>query len=326
MSDATPPANANPAPAATAGLPEPWRRRGAVTPDGGPLVDIMIPTLNESMHISECINNALEIGPVYVLDSFSKDGTQQMARDAGATVIEHPFENYSRQKNWGLDNLPFTAPWTFILDADERITPALRDEIHRIARDANAHSGYLVNRVVIFMGRQIRRGGLYPSWNLRFFKRGACRYEDRSVHEHMLCAGEVGHLKHLMLHIRRESISKYLEKHIKYADMESEEWFKSYLGRGGGARAQSLFRDSLRYRQWLRRKVWPTLPFKPLIRLVYMYIFRLGFLDGAAGWHLACLMSNYEYMIGLLYRDKIARSRATEERERKESARLASRT
>lgn len=326
MSDATPPANANPAPAATAGLPEPWRQRGAVTPDGGPLVDIMIPTLNESMHISECINNALEIGPVYVLDSFSKDGTQQMARDAGATVIEHPFENYSRQKNWGLDNLPFTAPWTFILDADERITPALRDEIHRIARDANAHSGYLVNRVVIFMGRQIRRGGLYPSWNLRFFKRGACRYEDRSVHEHMLCAGEVGHLKHLMLHIRRESISKYLEKHIKYADMESEEWFKSYLGRGGGARAQSLFRDSLRYRQWLRRKVWPTLPFKPLIRLVYMYIFRLGFLDGAAGWHLACLMSNYEYMIGLLYRDKIARSRATEERERKESARLASRT
>jgi glycosyltransferase involved in cell wall biosynthesis len=312
--------SATPAPAQPA-PPEPWRTRGTL-PDGSPLVNVMIPTFNERAHIAQCVRNALEVGPVFVLDSFSTDGTQDLARAAGATVIEHPFENYSRQKNWGLDNLPLTAPWTFILDADERITPSLRDEILRVARDPGAKSGYLVNRVVLFMGRQIRHGGLFPSWNLRFFKRGACRYEDRSVHEHMLCAGEVGRLRDLMLHIRRESISKYLEKHIRYADMESEEWYKSHVGKGGGARAESLFRDSLRYRQWLRRKVWPWLPFKPLIRIVYMYAFRLGFLDGAAGWHLACLMANYEYMIGLLFRDKVRASTDRAALREREAARL----
>jgi len=301
-----------------------WRTLG-VTPDGASLVDVMIPTYNEAAHITQAVTNALQVGPVYVLDSLSTDGTQELARAAGATVVEHRFENYSRQKNWGLDNLPMRSAWTFILDADERITPALRDEIHRVARDPNAKAGYLVNRVVIFMGRQIRHGGLFPSWNLRFFKRGGCRYEDRSVHEHMLCAGETGRLDDLMLHIRRESISKYLEKHIKYADMESEEWVKSYLGFGGGAKAESLFRDSLRYRQWLRRKVWPGLPLKPLIRFVYMYVFRLGFMDGAAGWHLSCLLANYEYMIAMLYRDKVARSQAETARAQKEAERLATR-
>ncbi len=274
-----------------------------------PLIEVMIPTYNESMHIEEAVRNALEVGPVYVLDSFSTDGTQDMARRAGATVVEHKFVDYAKQKNWGLDHLPFKGKWIFILDADERITPQLREELKRLASDPDARAGYFVNRVVIFMGRQIRHGGLFPSWNLRFFKRGTCRYEDRSVHEHMLCNGETGYTQNLMLHIRRETISQYIAKHIRYADMESTEWIHAATGAGGGAQAERLFKDSLRWRQWVRRVIWPNLPFKPLIRFVYMYIVRLGFLDGRPGWHLACLMATYEYMIGLLYKDKLARSR-----------------
>jgi glycosyltransferase involved in cell wall biosynthesis len=296
-------------------LPEPQPRLGSSQDAGAeavataekPRIEVMIPTFNEASHISEAVKNALQIGPVLVLDSFSTDGTQQLAREAGATVIEHPFENYSRQKNWGLDNLPFQGDWVFILDADERITPPLREELLRVVRTPGSAAGYYVNRVVIFMGRQIRHGGLFPSWNLRFFKRGACRYEDRSVHEHMLCNGPTDYLKHLMLHIRRESISQYIAKHIRYADMESGEWLKYTLGRGGGASPGRLFSKSLRYRQWIKREIWPRLPFKPLIRFVYMYFAKLGFLDGRAGWHLACLMASYEYMIGLLYRDKLDR-------------------
>ena len=276
-------------------------------PDGTPLVEVMIPTLNEAQHIREAVENARKLGPVFVLDSFSTDGTQQIAREAGATVVEHKFENYSRQKNWGLENLPFTGKWLFILDADERVTPDLQREIHSAALRKDGIVGCYVNRIVIFMGKEIRHGGLFPSWNLRLFRRGSCRYEDRSVHEHMLADGPTDYLDHLMLHIRRESITQYIAKHIRYADMESDEWLKARMGQGGGAKAEHLFRDTLRWRQWLRRSVWPSLPFKPSIRLFYMYIFRLGFLDGAPGWHLACLMANYEYMIALLYKDKIHR-------------------
>lgn len=272
-----------------------------------PLIDVMIPTFNEASHIRETVENARKIGAVYVLDSFSTDGTQQIAREAGALVLEHKFENYSRQKNWGLDNLPFRGKWIFILDADERITPSLARELKAAALSDSPTVAYYVNRVVIMMGRQIRHGGLFPSWNLRFFRRGTCRYEDRSVHEHMIADGPTGYLKHLMLHIRRESISEYLTKHIKYADLESDEWIKMRVGAGKEARAGRLFRDLLKYRLYLRRDIWPRMPMRPLIRFVYMYFVRFGVLDGRAGWHLAMLMASYEYMIGLLYKEKLFR-------------------
>ena len=270
-----------------------------------PLIDVMIPTFNEAAHIRETVENALKIGRVFVLDSISTNGTQEIARKAGAIVVEHKFENYSRQKNWGLDNLPFTGKWIFILDADERITPELSREIKKIAVANPDQIGYFVNRVVIMMGREIRHGGLYPSWNLRFFQRGLCRYEDRAVHEHMVADGPTGYCKHLMLHIRRESISEYLTKHIRYADLESDEWVKMRMGEGKEARAGRLFRDILKYRLWLRRDIWPRTPMRPLIRFLYMYIWKLGFLDGKPGWHLAMLMASYEYMIGLLYDEKL---------------------
>jgi glycosyltransferase involved in cell wall biosynthesis len=267
-------------------------------------VDVMIPTFNEADHIADVVANASALGRVYVLDSCSTDGTQELARKAGATVVEHKFINYSDQKNWGLDNLPFTGEWVFILDADERITPTLLREIHDRVRTRTV-DGYFVNRMNILMGQTIRHGGFYPSWNLRLFRRGRARYENRSVHEHMMCAGPTDYLRHEMIHIRRETISQYLAKHIRYADMESTEWVRNRLKVGQVDPVNTLFKDLLLYRQWLRREVWPLVPCRPLLRFCYIYFFRLGFLDGRAGWRLAMLMGCYEYMISLLYTDKL---------------------
>ncbi|HRK30561.1 MAG TPA: glycosyltransferase family 2 protein [Tepidisphaeraceae bacterium] len=273
-----------------------------------PKIDIMIPTLNEADHIGECVRNALKLGPVYVLDSFSKDGTQQIARDAGATVIEHEFVNYSAQKNWGIANLPFEGDWIFILDADERLTPSLVKEVRERLARPDAANGYFVNRVLLFMGREIRHGGLYPSWNLRLFRRGKAMYEDRSVHEHMVCEDPVDYLKREMLHIRRETLSQFIDKHVRYADMESNEWVKLKLGVSNVAKPKALFRNILGVRQWLRREIWPRMPVRPLWRFMHMFVLRLGFLDGRPGWHMARLMMSYEYMISLLYRDKLVRA------------------
>jgi glycosyltransferase involved in cell wall biosynthesis len=272
-----------------------------------PRIDIMIPTFNEADHIAETVANARELGDVYVLDSISTDGTQQLARDAGATVVERAFTNYSDQKNWGLDHLPFTGDWIFILDADERLMPALRAEIKTKLARVSRIRGYYVNRVVIFMGKPIRHGGLYPSWNLRLFRRGMARYEERRVHEHMVCNGPTDYLHAEMLHLRRESLSRYLEKHIRYAELESEEWVKWRKGESTMGSSTSLFKDVLALRQWVRRNVWPRLPGRPLWRFMYMFFFRFGFMDGLPGWHLARLMSCYEYMIGLLYKEKLQR-------------------
>ena len=266
--------------------------------------NVLIPTFNEAAHIAETVRTSLSLGDVFVIDSFSTDGTQELARAAGATVVEHRFENYSRQKNWALDNLPFTAEWIFILDADERITPQLRHEVRDRVSGSDCQ-GYYVNRKLLIFGQQVSHGGLYPSWNLRLFRRGRARYEDRSVHEHMVCQGASGYLKNPMLHVRLESISEYVAKHVRYAEMESDEWVKLRLGTSGEASANRLFRRHLRLRQWLRRHAWRHTPMRPLIRWVYMYVIKRGFLDGRAGWRLAWLMANYEYMISTLYRDKI---------------------
>lgn len=269
-------------------------------------IEVLIPTLNEAAVIHDTVRNALSVGPVFVLDSCSTDGTQEIARAAGATVVEHRFEGYARQKNWGLDNLGWNGKWVFILDADERITPQLRAELLKAIQNPKT-DGYFVNRVVLFMGNEIRHGGLYPSWNLRFFRRGRCRYEDRSVHEHMVCDGPTEYLKEEMLHIRGESVHEWIRKHIRYADLESDEWVKLKFGQEAGASAEKLFTKTLKYRQYLRREVWPRTPFKPLLRFVYMYFLRLGILDGAGGRHMALMMAVYEYMIELLYRDKLDR-------------------
>ncbi len=270
-------------------------------------INILIPTLNEAGHIAETVINAARVGDVFVLDSQSTDGTQQIAREAGATVVEHAWEGYARQKNWGLKNIEFTGEWIFILDADERITPELREELLALVEKGTDVDGWYVNRLNLLLGQPVRHGGLYPSWNLRFFRKGSARYEDRSVHEHMVCDGQTGYLKEEMLHIRRETIAEYIQKHIRYADLESDEWVKLKLKLSTGADADKLFRDILRARQWLRRHIWPKCPFRPLLRFAYMYIIRFGVLDGYAGFHLAMLMANYEYMISLLYRDKLHR-------------------
>src|SRR5205814_7626879 len=146
------------------------------------------------------------------------------------------------------------------------------------------------------------------SWNLRLFRRGRARYEARAVHEHMVCDGPTDYLRAEMLHIRLETVSQYLQKHIRYADMESDEWVKLALGSSATAHARELFKDMLKYRQWLRRELWPRMPMRPMWRFGYMYFVRGGFLDGRAGWHLARLMSCYEYMISLLYQEKLAKA------------------
>jgi hypothetical protein len=270
-----------------------------------PLIDVMIPTFNEEGQIREAIEHARRVGPVFVLDSCSTDRTRAIAQEAGATVVEHAFENFSKQKNWGLDNLPLTAPWVLVLDADERVTPSLADELRRIAQDPSSAAAYFTRQIVVFMGRQIRHGGYFPRGKVAFFRHGVCRYEDRAVHERLMCATPVGRCKNPIVHIRRETISQFIAKLIRYADLESDQLLQASgtVGAGPGSPPPRAPGGG----EPLRHRSAPGVPFSPLWRFLRMYILRLGFLDGAAGWHLASLMASAEYMFRLLYREKINR-------------------
>src|SRR5919202_6910494 len=117
---------------------------------GAPL-SVLVPTLDEELNLPACLDSVAWADEVFVVDSFSSDGTLEIARQCGANVVQRTFESYSRQKNWALETLPFRNEWVLILDADERVTPELRNEIGAVVADPSA-DGYYVNRKFIFLG------------------------------------------------------------------------------------------------------------------------------------------------------------------------------
>lgn len=276
------------------------------------MIDVMIIAFNESLNLPHCLA-ALQgwTNRIFVIDSGSTDGTQDIARSFGATVIHHDWEGYARQKNWGLNNLPFEAPWLLIIDADEVITPKLKEHLAAIARKDAAtvpENGFFLNRVTYFLDRPIKHCGYFPSWNLRFFKRGAGRYEDREVHEHMIMPDPVGYIREPMIHDDRRGLEHYIAKHNRYSTLEARALFEE-MQRGPNRKDEANLSSGSRRHRWLKRHVMPRVPFPSLWRFLYMYIIRLGVLDGRAGFEFCRFISVYDYMVALKLRDlrRIAR-------------------
>ena len=268
-------------------------------------VDVFIPAFNERVNLPHAVASVIGwANKVIVLDSGSTDGTQQVARELGAVVVEHPWEGYARQKNWGLDHLPLESPWVLIVDADEAVTPELRDEIVRVCNAPPAEvpeAGFYINRYFVFMGKRIRHCGYFPSWNLRLFRRGKARYEDRPVHEHMTLDGKEGYLRGLLSHEDRRGLEFYIAKHNRYSTLEAEQAFRGLEDHAG--LKPSLFGNALQRRRFLRTRVWPLLPGKPLARFLYMYVLRLGFLDGLTGYRFCRFIATHEFFVNLKLAD-----------------------
>jgi acetyltransferase-like isoleucine patch superfamily enzyme/glycosyltransferase involved in cell wall biosynthesis len=271
---------------------------------GGPgrtPVAVLIPTKNEEVNLPFALASVKEwAAEVFVLDSGSTDRTRQIAEEHGATFVHHPWEGYALQKNWGLDNLPITARWVFILDADETITPELAREVQEIARRDDApEDAFYVNRFLIFLGKRIRHSGYYPSWNVRFFRRGKARYEERSVHEHMIVEGPTGYLDGHMEHHDRRGLDHFIAKHNLYSSLEAAELFRIQQDLASGTIKFRFWGGPIERRRWIKHKVWPKVPARSFARWFYMYVLQLGFLDGRAGFHLCKLLADYEHQITL---------------------------
>jgi acetyltransferase-like isoleucine patch superfamily enzyme/glycosyltransferase involved in cell wall biosynthesis len=270
------------------------------------MIDVMIITFNEVLNLPHCLA-ALQgwTNKVFVVDSGSTDGTQDIARKYGAQVVHHDWPGYSRQKNWGLQNLPMESDWILIIDADEVITPDVRKRLEQIARrPANdaPENGFFINRLTYFMGKPIRHCGYFPSWNLRFFKRGKAWYEDRVVHEHMVIDDPVGYVKEPMIHDDRRGLEHYVAKHNRYSTLEAKALFDEISGARDEHRQANITKDTRR-RRWVKRHVMPYMPFPGLWRFLYMYVLRLGILDGKAGLEFSRFISLYDSLVSLKLRE-----------------------
>ena len=266
-------------------------------------LSVLIPTLNEEVNLPACLESVAFADEVFVVDSVSTDRTCQIARQAGAQVVQHPFENYSRQKNWALDTLPFRNAWLLILDADERVTPELRTEIEALLvgpSGPDAPVGYYLNRRFIFLGHWIRHAGWYPSWNLRLFRHRLGRYDDREVHEHLVLHGRAGYLHRDLLHDDQRGLEAFVARHNRYSSLEAAARLKAEQGAADRAVLPTRFWGSpVERKRFLRERIWPRVPLKPLALFVYMYALRQGFRDGSPGLVLCLFHAYQEWMVGL---------------------------
>jgi glycosyltransferase involved in cell wall biosynthesis len=266
-------------------------------------VSILIPIRNEAENLPRCLESVRWADEIFVVDSHSTDNSAEIARSHGAQVVQFEFNGiWPKKKNWALENLPFKHPWVFILDADEELTPDAEQEFAAIvARGESGPAGYWINRRFHFMGKWLRHA-YYPNWNLRLFRHELGRYEkltsvntasgDNEVHEHVIVQGETARLKTEMNHYAFPSVEVFVEKHNRYSNWEARVALERYLN---AQSATSLQHESVGFRRKLKL-LSQQLPFRALLRFLYVYIWQRGFLDGREGYYFARLHGVYEFL------------------------------
>lgn len=262
-------------------------------------ISILIQAFNEEKNIRHALESCMWADEVIVIDNYSTDDAARIVGEfPNARVIQRHFEGYAAQKNWALSNLQFFGDWIFILDADERITPDLRAEIQRIVNSPSAAGCWYVNRRFYFLGRWIRHCGWYPSWSLRFFKKGCARYEERGVDEHMIPSGPIAYLKNDLIHEDHKDLEAWIAKHNRYSTLEAHE----QCARTDGVRSSLLSRNPVERKRALKQ-IFYSIPGRPFLRFFIMYIVQLGFLDGYPGFVFCILRGIQEFHISIKIRE-----------------------
>ena len=208
--------------------------------------------------------------------------------------------SYPKKKNWALDNLPFRNEWVLIVDADEVVVPELADEIARRTA-ADEADGFYLNMKYYFLGRRIKHCGYAEAWNLRLFKHRLGRYERMPVRPGSRPAttrrtstssfeGKALRLVHELDHHAYPTIAAWVEKHNRYAVWEAE-MYERFLREP----IPTSIGPGKRFKRRLK-KVYLRLPFRPLVRFLYSYVVRLGFLDGKPGLVFCTLLAFYDFL------------------------------
>lgn len=258
-------------------------------------VSVLILTLNEENNLPACLATLSRFDDVVVLDSHSTDRTTSIAQELGVRVVQRKFDNWAAHQNWAMTHIAFKYPWVFYVDADERMTPELAEEIHAIAEDPKRQEvAFYCGRRNMFMDRWIKHA-MPPGNIMRFFKPGFIRFE-RLVNPTPVIDGLHGYLRHHLVHYNfSKGLTEWIEKHNKYSLMEAIQGLDE-VRRGSLSAASVLSRDPAVRRKALKALSF-RLPFRPLLKFFYLYIINRGFLDGRAGMTYCLLQSIYEYMI-----------------------------
>ena len=266
-------------------------------------ITILIPVKNEEANLPRCLDCIRWADEVFIVDSQSTDKSVEIAEAWGAKVFDFKFNGrWPKKRNWALETLPFSHEWIFILDADEVLPPEAEEEFRNIVTNPNnPYNGYWINRRFMFMDKWLKHA-YFPNWVLRCFKHKLGRYEqltdtdaattDNEVHEPLIVQGELARMNCVLDHYAFPTVEVFVTKHNYYSNWEAAIDCDPKLGLSStniSRNHQGYFKMKLK--QWSRK-----MPFRPLMRFLYIYIFQKGFLDGREGYYFARLHGIYEFL------------------------------
>jgi glycosyltransferase involved in cell wall biosynthesis len=252
----------------------------------------IILTFNSEAAIAKVINSCKAIASrIFVVDSYSSDKTLEIVKSLGCELVQHEFENYSKQRNWAQTNAQLQPDdWVLHLDSDEMLSPELARAIAQIKAGGQAvHpeiEGYLMQRLSYFLGKPIKYGHINPSWHLRLYRadKGFC--EERLYDQHFVVPGKTQKLDGLLLDLQLTTIERWTAAHNRWSSAEAIEQTKPGNQQSDRLLAGKLFTTDWRMqKRWVKNNIWGRVPlfWRSFIFFFYSYFLRLGFLDGKAG-------------------------------------------
>jgi len=228
-------------------------------------------TYNEERNIRECLESVSFCDELIVVDSHSTDRTREIAAECGARVIERDWPGYLLQKSFACDQC--ANDWVLLIDADERVTPELKEQILQALGRRGPEVGFELNRVNYFLGRWWRRGGWYPEYRLRLFRRSESEWNGIDPHEKVIPRGKVGQLHGELLHFSFADIEQQTLRHLKYAKLAAAQIIQS--GEVVG---------------------WKQLTWNPIVRFFKFYFLKYGYREGICGLVVAMNEGFYTFL------------------------------
>lgn len=259
-------------------------------------ITAIILTKNEEVNIGDCIRSIAEtVKRIVVIDSFSADKTVEIAKELGAEVYQHPFENYARQYMYGVEISNIETVWTLRIDADERLTEASAAELEKLCNEnINTDvSGIVLRFKKNFLGKDLYHGGVYPWKKMNCYKIKFGAIEDRNMDEHIvLSSGSILEMKNDSLHFDFKNLEYFIHKHNWYSSRECVDYFENLQ--------KQKTRNELDFKTWVKMNIYYKLPMGLRSHLYYLYRYyiKLGFLDGKEGQIYAFLQAYwYRYLV-----------------------------
>lgn len=263
------------------------------------MISVLILTKNEQEDLPGCLESVKWCDDIHVFDSFSEDNTVQIASSKGALVTQRKFDNWSAHQNWGLANIKFKYPWVLYIDADERVSEKLRETLHSFSPIDNKIVAYEIQRRdFAWDGKWLKNAQMSPYY-LRLFQPDKMRYE-RLVNPVSVPDGKTSRVSGYLDHYPfSKGFRFWWARHLSYADMEASMRLED-IGKGTAFSLwKAFFGKDFTERRYHQKGLFYKLPGRPLIKWLYMVVWRKAFLDGTAGLTYATLQSIYEYFIML---------------------------